>query len=621
MEKYAHVFFCLLIVFFGVNLNVQGQNQTRADSLKLVLSDHDTLSLPLKLKVVSGISSYSTFPDERLSYAELLLTLAKSANSERYKILAYQFKGVAYRLKGDLENALENLFQSAQLALDHQLYALQIEAYLEIATTYSSSNNSKNALHYDKKAIEILREHGKKQQLALNLLNLGYSYFELNIMDSARLCYNEAEPIFEEIGLTIGKAYAIGNRALVFWKQGDYQKAERDLLKAIKMLEPLGDQYGMADYHNQLGSIYLEQGMVEKTIWHTEKAIQMGEELGLKEQIKDASLLLSELYTRKKQYQKALEYQTQYLAYKDSIENTEQTKKMADMRTEFEVDLREKEIDALENEQKLQHTYIIVAVILLVLSLVVLLYFRQRFITTRLVADVERKQQNNQIKDLLGTQETKALQAMVKGQDGERRRLAQELHNHFGSLLATIKVNLNGLEQADTPKHQTINTLVDQACTDIRSLSHSLNIGISENFGLVPALKELTTHLQQSGGLEVEFAASMGEHQLDSENEIIIYRIVQELVSNVLKHAEATRLSVSLTFFEEESLVNIIVEDNGKGFDKDTEESQADGMGLGSLHEMVTGFQGDIRFDSHPTSGTTVNIDLPIIPQPNLTAL
>lgn len=207
---------------------------------------------------------------------------------------------------------------------------------------------------------------------------------------------------------------------------------------------------------------------------------------------------------------------------------------------------------------------------------------------------------------------------MVQGRDNERRRLAQELHNHFGSLLATIKVNINGIDEGSIPNHGTLTTLVDQACADIRNISHSLNMGISENFGLVPALKELTTHLQKSNGLKVEFAASMCDGLMDSQNEIVIYRIVQELVSNVLKHAAATKLSVLLTCFEEENLVNILVHDNGKGFNTQVAKKNSEGIGLNSLKQMVANYDGEITFDSNPTSGTTVNIDLPLTLSTNM---
>lgn len=610
----------MLLLCFQVILaeTLYPQNQKKADSLKILLGQNKNISDSAITYILHQIILGSSSPEEILKYSDLLLKRSKTYRTTYYTIQVHQFKGVAYRQMGHLEQSLFFLFQSAKLAAHNRYVDFEAEAYTEIANSYLSNEDYKNSLIYQIKALDIIRIHGTEKQLAINLLNTGFSYYTLNQLDSALLLYNEAELIFEETNLTIGKAYAIGNRALVYWKQGSHQKAETDLLRSIEMLKPLGDQFGMADYHNQLANIYFEQNKIEEAIIHTEKSMAMAMDLGLKEQIRDAVLLLSKLYSKKGQHKEALHYQTQYIAYKDSIENNEQTKEIANMRTDFEVSLREKEIDLLEKRETLNRTYVIIAITLFVLSFVVLLYFRQRFFNAKLIATNERKQHTDKIKDLLNTQETKALQSMVQGRDNERRRLAQELHNHFGSLLATIKVNINGIDENVIPNHHTLTTLVDQACNDIRNISHSLNMGISENFGLVPALKELTAHIQESDGLEVEFAASMCDGLMDSENEIIIYRIVQELVSNVLKHAQASKLSILLTCFEEENLINILVQDNGKGFNIKNAKHKSNGIGLGSLKQMVVNFDGEISFDSNSTSGTTVNIDLPIITKTNI---
>lgn len=601
---------CCLI--WGICNTVAGQDQVKADSLKLLLITNDTLSPLSRMSAFAKIAAYSSSPNEVLLYADTLLEMAAAHQQTSYIIEALQSKGVAYRLMGNLKKSLESLFSSANLAIEKAEHKRLTTGYLEIANTYIANNDLKNALLYNNKAVKLIRQHGDKEQLAINLLNTGYSYYSLNELDSALLLYNEAEPLFEVIGLKIGKAYAVGNKALVYWKQGHYNEAKQGLLHAIEMLDPLGDQFGMADYHNQLGKLYAEQDNTSAAILHTRKAYDMAEALDLKEQVRDASLLLSRLYQTKKDYPRAFDYQSRYIVYKDSIENSGTTKQLANLRTEFEVSLKEKEIALLEKRQLLNSVYIVIAGFFLLLAVLMLLYFRQRFLNARLMAQNDRKTHDEKIRHLLNTQETKALQAMVQGQENERKRLARELHNHFGSLLATIKVNMNAIDEKAISNYNTLSLLIDQACHDIRNLSHSLNVGIADDFGLVPALMELTTHLKQANRLEVEFSAAMCAQQMGAENEIIIYRIVQELVSNVLKHAEATRLSILLTCFDEENLVNIMVQDNGKGFD--AEELAVSGMGISSLREMITDLQGEIRFDSNPASGTTVNIDLPITP-------
>ena len=209
---------------------------------------------------------------------------------------------------------------------------------------------------------------------------------------------------------------------------------------------------------------------------------------------------------------------------------------------------------------------------------------------------------------------------MVQGKEEERRHLAKELHNHLGSLLATVKVNLNGLRSKDQSKYQTILQLVDQATQDVRNISHELNMGVSEDFGLQPALKELVSHLRKANQLQVQLSISLEAILMDVQSEILIYRIVQELVSNVLKHAEASHLSISLTGIEEGNLVNIIVEDNGKGFSLGKKKQSSDGMGLSSLEQMVSQLDGDMHIENAPEGGTMINIDLPVTePQNEIT--
>ena len=601
---------CLI---FSISGSLYAQNQGKADSLKKVLLDNDTLSPVSQMAVFAKIAAYSSSPDEVLLYADTLLELASARHESNYIIEALQSKGVAYRLTGNGKKSLENLFRSANLAIEKGEHKRLTTGYLEIANTYIANNDLRNAILYNKKAVALIRLHGNKEQLAINLLNTGYSYYTLHELDSALLFYNEAEPIFAQIGLKIGQAYTVGNKALVYWKKGNNDSARQGLLRAIDMLEPLGDQFGMADYHNQLGKLYAEEGKTANAIRHTGKALEIAQALDLKEQMRDASLLLSDLYKAKKDYTRAFDYQSRYIIYKDSIENSGTARQLANLRTEFEVSLKEKEIALLEKRQLLNRIYIIVVVFFLLLAVLMLLYFRQRFLNARLLAVNEQKYHDERIRNLLNTQETKALQAMVQGQESERKRLARELHNHFGSLMATIKVNMHAVDERAIPNYQTLSVLIDQACSDIRNLSHSLNVGIADDFGLVPALVELTAHLRQANSLEVEFSAAMCQQKMEARNEIIIYRIVQELVSNVLKHAGATKLSILLTCFDEENIINIIVQDDGKGFDVE-EEIAGSGMGLNTLKEMIVDLRGEIRFDSNPASGTTVNIDLPVTP-------
>lgn len=608
--NFAHKTAIVLIISLGVEISYS-QDLKSLDSLKTVLKSGN-INDSLSCLILNRLMQLSTDPNDIILYANKLLDLDLSNIPIRKQSRAHIVIGVANRMQGKLNEAISYMLIGAKIAIDSNIRSLQAEAYLEIGATYSINNDLKNALIYENKAINLFRTLKKKQELAINLLNTGYTYYTLQQYDTALLYYNEAGLLFDSVDLEIGKAYTIGNSALVYWKTGDMPKAKKGLLKAIEMLVPLGDHFGMADYHNQLGNLYLEEGN-GKAAYHLQKGLDMALEMDLKEQIRDASLALSKLYSMDKNYAKAFQMHQQYVAYKDNISNNENTQAMADLRTAFEVSLREKEIEALEKDKELQWIYISIAVVFVMLSIVIILYFRQRFITIKLQGEVERTVHHHHVRNLLKTQETEALRAMVKGKEDERKHLAKEIHNHLGNLLATVKVNLNGLEIPDRKRQEHMVALVDKACEDVRNISHELNMGISETFGLVPALKELAMHLEDANGLEVELTVSLNDLYIDADNEILVYRIIQELISNVLKHSKASKLAISLTGFVEDKVINILVQDNGVGMDDGMNSNTSNGMGLSGLHEMVDKLSGDMNMDSSTKSGTTVNIDLPVV--------
>lgn len=589
---------------------ILAQNVNFIDSLKNTLQTKD-LTRTQKLQCYNQIAQFSADPDEAISYANLILDLVNEDDSSLYSINAKRSLGYAYRVKGNLDLALDYLFQSSRIALSSKNFDLLAKAYAEVAITYSANDDESNSLRYDNKAIALFRKLGKSRELSINLLNTGYTYYSREQYDTALLYYNEAAPIFDSLKLTIGQAYNLGNRALVYWKTGAITQAEQDLLKAIGMLVPLGDQYGMADFHNQLANLYLETGQNEKSILHTQKSLEMAEALGLKEQARDASLVLAKLSGEQGNYQEAYRLHQEYVAYRDSIQNEKTTQAMADQRTEFEVSIREKEIEVLEKNKELQTIYIIVALILLVTFILLYLLSRQRLVNNQLAAKTERDKHEKDVQNLLQGQEKKTLQSMIEGREKERKHLAGELHNHLGSLLATVKMNLNGFEQEDK-RISTLHQLVDQVYNDVRDMSHALNMGVSENFGLVSALRELVDHLSQSNKLKIEFNAAVSDCFIPFEQEIVLYRVVQELVSNVLKHAEASEMTLLLTCFEDDQLLNIMVADNGKGFESETAKVKSDGMGLYSLEGMVRSLHGEMEIDSQPGKGTTINIDFPL---------
>lgn len=368
----------LVICYACFGLSAQSQNQQKADSILLLLKGQD-LSNEKEMKAYYLLSGYSSSPEDELKYGKKLLELAKESKSTEYQIKANQRIGIAHRMMGNLGDALTHLYESAKKAsAESQFTSLLADSFIEISSCYTQNGDKENAMLYGRKAIEILRRTDRKQELALNLLNLGYDYYLSAQYDSALSFYNESEPIFQEVGMTIGIAYVIGNRSLVYWKSGNLEKAKLDLTTAIAILTPLEDLYGMADYYNQLGKINYEQSEWKQAIVNTELGLQMALQEGMKEQVRDASQLLFVLHKKSGALDQAIDYQSQYYTYRDSIQNPKTTELLANLKADFEVVQKQAEIDHLLEQKRIDQIIKMTGGITLLLVIFIALVTRRK---------------------------------------------------------------------------------------------------------------------------------------------------------------------------------------------------------------------------------------------------
>lgn len=227
-------------------------------------------------------------------------------------------------------------------------------------------------------------------------------------------------------------------------------------------------------------------------------------------------------------------------------------------------------------------------------------------------------------------QQTKNLQQLfetrMQAQEDERRRIAAELHDSLGQLLTSIKLHIEVLQDSDifigtAEKDQMIEirSLLDNAITEARNISYDLRPSILDDFGLLPALEVLCDKFSMRSGLTVSFQAHNLEARLKNQLETALYRITQEALHNVQKHAEATEVNVHI--IRTPKTINLVIEDNGKGFDPEKADEVryvgadgkiAVGMGIVSMRERAAHFKGTFTVDSTPGQGTDIIVEIPL---------
>jgi signal transduction histidine kinase len=213
-----------------------------------------------------------------------------------------------------------------------------------------------------------------------------------------------------------------------------------------------------------------------------------------------------------------------------------------------------------------------------------------------------------------GSVQRDALRRAVQAQEVERRRLARELHDETGQALTSILLGLAAVERAESAEAAHVaaaelRQLVVETLQDVRRLAVELRPSALDDFGLEPALRRLGQSVREAAHLDVQVEARLGSQRLPADVETALYRIVQEALTNVVKHAGAQHVSIVVT--RKPASVLVMIEDDGRGFDP--ARTRADGLGLTGMTERVELLDGSFQIDAGPGAGTTLIVELPLL--------
>ena len=617
-------------LIFTFSNHIFGQNQNIADSLKKVLNKHNDKDT-LKLELLHKIAQNERDPNKAIEYSEKLIQLSNSLKLPIYLYRGYLQKGQALREKADLSAATNSLFKAAKAAEKANYQAGVGGAFAALGDVYIRSENYKNAFNYYNRSIEILRQEQDSVTLATVLLNAGDGYLNAGKLDSALLYFEESGKIFQEVEYLIGTAYNLGNMGMVHALKGEHQVAKNKMDLATVILRDMGDFYPIAVYDLYIADIYKENNDLERAIEYAEHSLKVAQEHSLKEQIRDANLKLSELYGAQNNYQEAYFHQSQYLVYRDSINNEEKIREIADMRTEYEVNQRETEIELLKTEQRNQYIiFASMAVIIILLGLVSFLYYRnsRRKQTLNLILKDRKEEAEAQRDQLEAINETREKFLSI---------IAHDLMgpvNSFKGLSAIMKMSIEKQDKKDLLEiHQVLNKTINNMSNLLTNL---LDWSVTQK-GSVPYLPEKLYIHQLSAELIDLFFNTAENKKISLKSEITtdlavwadensVKTILRNLVSNALKFTEDGG-SIELSAEKKDGFIAIKVKDTGMGMSQEkidlllsedhfersqgTKGEKGVGLGLQLVKEFTQMNKGELEIESQIHRGTTFIVYLP----------
>ncbi|MFY7669841.1 sensor histidine kinase [Tenacibaculum sp. MEBiC06402] len=277
---------------------------------------------------------------------------------------------------------------------------------------------------------------------------------------------------------------------------------------------------------------------------------------------------------------------------------------------------KEKENSELKNKRKQDQIILLIGGVFIILGSLITYLNLKNSRKKRLLAEQQKELEKQKNLTLLKEQEITTINAMVEGQEKERIRIAEDLHDNIGSVLATLKLHFENLKLNREKKHfnqeelyNKTEKLIDETYLKVRSIAHAKNAGVIANQGLLVAIKVMAEKISSANQLNIEIVDYGLDKRLDSNTEITIFRIIQELITNIIKHAEASEATINISHFDDS--LNIIIEDNGKGFNSNNINLK-NGMGLASIKKRVEHLNGSFQIDSVQKRGTSIIINIPV---------
>ncbi len=632
-------------------------NQKRMDSLRRLLpgSPDDSVKV-MRLISISRLQYYDE--NTQLSFAKDAYALAKQIGFKVGITSALEEMGFVYQNHRDYNTAIAYYKKVIDIAKLEGYNPQNRSFYPALLNLYFYLGDYPNAMETISREMITAQKNDDKRGIADCNNILGYIFFKQENFDGAEEYYNRYIQLAVDLKDSLMLAHAYGEISDVYIAEKKYQEAIEVLFKTIsisdsllanpgkhdtnfvgawtpqfkgkafyrlsktyrlmgntiearlfasKALEQVNQisfpLYDVASFHINAGDVFGKEKLFKEAIYHLKYGYNVSLEIQHRENRRDAAQILAQTYAALNRYDSAFYFYQVYTGLKDSIVNNETKMKIAGIQAKYDIVKKDREIS---RQQQIRN--ILIACFGFLLIVLLLLYNSYRL------------KQKNKYQQQINRQQNELFNTIVITQDVERKRIAQDLHDSLGSILSAAKLKLSSLAETKnifTPdqleKYQGSLDLLDEASTELRNISHNIMPATLSKLGLKAALQNLIDKISAHSKTQIQFTAHGFEKRITEATEISVYRIILELLNNIVKHADAAKATIQLIKYP--AYINLMIEDDGKGFEYSKAIEEKKGIGLGNIQSRVEYLNGSIDIDSVQGKGTTVIIEIPLLPE------
>ncbi|MBK8054829.1 MAG: sensor histidine kinase [Saprospiraceae bacterium] len=480
------------------------------------------------------------FYTEASGILENLISIYKSDNQGLQLAYVYFDLGRLYKARGDISKATEYLNKAVVLSKTHKDEIFELKIIFEKIQNYEEQNELDSALYQSFEAFKLSNITGNRDLIAKSLYHIGH-----------------------------------------------INKLGRNFERAIKYMTDCEMIIPFQPYSETRKSLYRE---------------------------------LAEVYALSGRHREGFLYLKKYTALNDSILNKSRHESLTnlamkygtkDIKSNIELLKIEKEF-ADERNRAQRRTLYILAIGLFVVTIsiyFIVKFYDQRISTARIISEQKEEINHQKIRELEDNLKMNSMRSVITGQEIERERIAKDLHDSLGGLLSTIKLQFDNVrskkqELADLKEYNHAHKLLDTAVDEVRTISRNLQPGSLHDLGLVSAIKDLINRFEGDGYPEIDFQYYEMPEKMDKMISLLVYRIIQELLNNSLKHAQAKEILIQINTEDNELVIQY--EDDGVGFDQNNLKRK--GMGLENIKSRVNYMHGSLIMDSKQDEGMSVLI-------------
>jgi two-component system NarL family sensor kinase len=488
-----------------------------------------------------------------------------------------------------------------------------------IASNYTQLHEYDKALAYYQKAYAIRVKLNEMVWAAKTLAGMGIIYRSKHTAKQGDKNFNlaiqymqKARSVFDGYKEDFNLALIDKEIGVTYFQQANYATALRYLLNAEVGFKKLGAKRELGALCNAIGLCYFELKQLPVAKIYLEKGLTAATAEKHQEHIADSYNALYRYYKLTGNSALALSNHEKWLAQKDSMDVIANFDKLAEVTRKYETEKKEQEIKLLNKENTIQRLSIArqkTTLGIVGASSIALLAFGG------LLYNRNKNKQKILMQEQQLAQRAELTNAVIEAEEKERTRIASDLHDGVGQLFSAVKMNLNGLfERVDMPRDEdrflaekTL-ALVEESCKEVRYISHQMMPNMLLKSGIASDVKSFIEKID-SEKLKVRVEANGFKDKLESNVEIVLYRVIQEAVNNVIKHARASLLDIKLN--RDASGISASITDNGVGFDTTKVESSG-GIGLKNIAARVEYLKGTVDYRSAPGAGTSLRVWVPV---------